>query len=64
MALQQLAASHGMPCHYMGLVGAPNGELVIHRETRRWQWQVPKLRAIHLDAIPRRMHQAADAGKG
>jgi phosphoribosylformylglycinamidine synthase II len=63
MAVQQLAATHGVPCHYLGLVGEANGELSVRRHAQHWTWAAPKLRAIHLDAIPRRMHQAVDAGK-
>jgi phosphoribosylformylglycinamidine synthase II len=63
MALQQLAARHGVPCHYLGLVGEPRGALVVQRQSKRWSWDVPRLRTIHLDAIPRRMQQAANAGK-
>jgi phosphoribosylformylglycinamidine synthase len=59
LALQQLSAAHNVPCHYMGLVGEPSGELIIRRETRQWQWSVPHLRATWLNAIPRRM--AGDA---
>ncbi len=54
-ALQTLASAHGIPAHYLGLVGAPGGDLVIRRGERSWQWPVPRLRSIHLDAIPRRM---------
>ena len=63
MALQQIAARHGVPCHYLGLVGVEGGELTVRRNAQQWSWSVPRLRAIHLDAIPRRMSQAADAGK-
>jgi phosphoribosylformylglycinamidine synthase len=63
MALQQLGAALGVPCHYLGLVGEPNGRMTIRRHEQQWLWEVPRLRAIHLDAIPRRMQQAADAGK-
>jgi phosphoribosylformylglycinamidine synthase len=64
LAVQQLAAQHGVPCHFLGLVGDAAGELRIRREERAWRWSVPRLRAIFQDAIPRRMHQAADMGRG
>jgi phosphoribosylformylglycinamidine synthase len=64
MAMQQLAATHGVPCHYLGLVAEADGALVMRRNAQQWSWPVRRLRAIHLDAIPRRMQQAPDAGKG
>jgi len=54
-ALQALAAEHGHGAHYLGLVGPAEGELIIRRDERRWQWSTRRLRAIHLEAIPRRM---------
>ncbi|MBA2293415.1 MAG: phosphoribosylformylglycinamidine synthase subunit PurL [Gemmatimonadales bacterium] len=56
--LQRLAASHAIPCHYLGLVAAPDGEMRVRRRERVYAWPVRRLRKLHLDAIPRRM--AAD----
>ncbi len=53
--LQALSARHGLPCHYLGLVGTPGGDLVIRRGDASWRWSVPRLRSIQLEAIPRRM---------
>ncbi len=57
-ALQQLAATHGVPAHYLGLVGEAGGDVVIQREARRWAWKTAALRRVHLEAIPRRMAAA------
>ncbi|MEO5826455.1 MAG: phosphoribosylformylglycinamidine synthase subunit PurL [Gemmatimonadales bacterium] len=57
--LQRLAASHDTPCHYMGLVGEPDGDMQVQRRERVFKWHVRRLRKLHLDAIPRRM--AADS---
>ena len=57
-ALQRLAAEHGTACHYLGLVGKPEGELVVRRDGRHWAWKSRALREIHLTAIPRRMSAA------
>ncbi|MDZ4257375.1 MAG: phosphoribosylformylglycinamidine synthase subunit PurL [Gemmatimonadales bacterium] len=54
-ALQRLAGTHGVPAHYLGLVGPARGELIINRDERQWRWPVSRLRSIHADAIPRRM---------
>jgi phosphoribosylformylglycinamidine synthase len=54
-ALQHLAAAHGVPAHYLGLVGEAAGDVVVLRDGQRWSWQSPRLRSIHLEAIPRRM---------
>jgi phosphoribosylformylglycinamidine synthase len=58
-ALQQLGASHGVPVHYLGQVGPADGELVIRRDDRQWQWPTRALRTTYLEAIPRRMTAAA-----
>ena len=53
--LQRLAHTHGVQCHYVGLVGENGGDVVIRRDGRAWCWPVNRLRQIYLDAIPRRM---------
>ncbi len=54
-SIMHLAHGHGLPCHYLGLVGAPGGEMRIRLNGGEWNWSVPKLRSIYLNAIPRRM---------
>ncbi len=51
--LQRLAHDHGLPCHYLGLTGG--SDLIVRRDARSWRWSVARLRAIYVDAIPRRM---------
>ncbi len=53
--LQRLAHAHGIPCHFLGLVGAAGGDVVVQRDARAWRWPVARLRGMYLDAIPRRM---------
>ncbi len=55
LALQQLAAGFGLPCHYLGQVGDTGGEIIVRREDRQWKWQSASLRQIFLNALPRRM---------
>ncbi|HQW67647.1 MAG TPA: hypothetical protein PLJ23_11450, partial [Gemmatimonadales bacterium] len=63
-AIQQLAASHGIPAHYLGLVGPADGTLVIERDGSRWQWAARDLRQTYFDAIPRRMAAVVSAAGG
>ncbi len=60
-ALQRLAGQHDVACHYLGLVGVPEGSITIRRDGRQWQWGSRRLREIHLSAIPRRMAMAQEA---
>ncbi len=62
--LQQVAHANGIACHYLGLVGDAGGDLTMTRDGRDFAWPVPRLRAIHLDAIPRRMAAAVAAAEG
>ncbi|MGH7524437.1 MAG: phosphoribosylformylglycinamidine synthase subunit PurL [Gemmatimonadales bacterium] len=61
-ALQRMAHDAGIPAHFLGLVGADDGDLVIRHATRRRQWPVRRLREIYVDAIPRRMAAAIEGG--
>lgn len=61
LLVQQLAIAHGVPCHLLGMVGAPGGELVIRRHLSQWRWSTERLRSIYHDAIPRRMAPTASA---
>jgi len=63
-AIQQLAASHGIPAHYLGLVGPADGDVVIERDGRRWHWAARDLRQTYFDAIPRRMAAVVSAAGG
>jgi phosphoribosylformylglycinamidine synthase len=61
--LQLLAHAHGLQCHYLGLVGDADADIVVQRDDRMWRWPVARLRQIYLDAIPRRMAAVpSDAG--
>jgi phosphoribosylformylglycinamidine synthase len=62
LAIQKLSAAQGVQCHYLGLVGEPDGQLLIRRDRATWNWDTGKLRSISLAAIPRRLG-AADLGK-
>ncbi|MES2123094.1 MAG: phosphoribosylformylglycinamidine synthase subunit PurL [Gemmatimonadota bacterium] len=53
--LQRLGHDHGRPVHFLGLVGAADGQLQVRRGDTSWQWGTAELRRIHLQAIPRRM---------
>lgn len=53
--LQRLGHEHGLAVHYLGLVEAIGGHIVIRRDAAQWQWAAPELRAIYLESIPRRM---------
>jgi hypothetical protein len=50
-----LASEFGVPAVTLGRVGAAEGDLLIRREADRWAWPARRLRAIWLEAIPRRM---------
>ena len=63
MALQQLGAQYGIPCHYLGLVGEPGGDIEVTREQRRWAWSSTELRRIYHDALPRRIERPTGTGK-
>jgi phosphoribosylformylglycinamidine synthase len=63
LAVQELAASHGVPCLQLGLVGESGSDLVVSRGTAEWRWSTPGLRRIHLEAIPRRMQTPVAAGE-
>jgi phosphoribosylformylglycinamidine synthase len=60
--LQKLAHDHGLPCHYLGQIGAAGGDLDVRRGNRQWRWSVAELRTIYMNAIPRRMSPARTAG--
>ncbi len=61
--LQRLAHTHGLACHFLGLVGDADTDVIVQRDDRTWRWPVNRLRRIYLDAIPRRMAAApSDAG--
>jgi phosphoribosylformylglycinamidine synthase len=62
LTMQRLAGAHGVPCHLLGVVGAPGGDLVIRRGESRWSWSTGRLRAIYHDAIPRRMAGGSSTG--
>ena len=57
---QRLGHDAGVPVHYLGLVGAHGAAMVVRRDAKVWSWESHELRAIHLQAIPRRMN----AGEG
>ncbi len=61
--LQRLGAEHGIPVHYLGQVGAPDGDLIVHREARTWRWPVSRLRSLYHEAIPRRMAAPTSAAE-
>jgi len=63
MALQQLGAQFGIPCHYLGLVGDVGGEIEATREQRKWSWSSTELRRIYHDALPRRIERPTGTGK-
>ncbi len=56
--LSKLAGQLGVPLSTIGTVGASNGDLEIARGEYRLSWPVARLRAIYLNAIPRRMDRA------
>ncbi len=56
--LVSLAAKHGVPLAAVGSVGDPNGDLVLTRDGDQLSWPVARLRALYLNAIPRRMERA------
>jgi len=58
-ALAALAAQHQVPWHMVGRVGEAAGALGIHGLGEPLVWDTSRLRAIYLDAIPRRMRQVA-----
>ncbi len=61
--LQRLAGTHGVECHFLGLVGPASADLEVRRDGSHWRWPVARLRAQHLDAIPRRMAAPVSAGE-
>ncbi len=61
-ALASLAAAHGVPWQVSGRVGQPGGELRMSLPDETLAWETGRLRAIYLDAIPRRMRQVAPSG--
>ena len=63
-AVLGLAKAHGVPCRRIGVVNENAGEMVVGRNEQKWQWPVHRLRAIHLDAIPRRMAAVTTADGG
>jgi phosphoribosylformylglycinamidine synthase len=60
--IQRLAHDFGVAAHYLGLVGADEGELVIRRGDRRLSWPARRLREIYMNAIPRRMGAGVEVG--
>jgi phosphoribosylformylglycinamidine synthase len=63
--LEALAAAHRVPWARVGTVGAPGGPLRIVTPAGAHEWETSLLRAIYLEAIPRRMRQvAASAAEG
>ncbi|MGH7593647.1 MAG: phosphoribosylformylglycinamidine synthase subunit PurL [Gemmatimonadales bacterium] len=56
--LQRLGHQFGVACHFMGLVGDNDADMVVRRDGRQWRWPVVALRSIYMNAVPRRM--AAD----
>jgi phosphoribosylformylglycinamidine synthase len=55
LEMQRLARARGVPCHLLGVVGAPGADLVIRRGASGWTWSTTRLRSIYQQAIPRRM---------
>jgi len=62
-ALAALAGDHGVPWEVVGSVGEPGGTLRIGGLVPGLEWQVPRLRQLYMDAIPRRMSQVAPSGQ-
>jgi phosphoribosylformylglycinamidine synthase len=64
-ALAALAREHGVPAYRAGLVGAPSGALELRVGGSVFKWDVPTLRRIYFEAIPRRMrHPDVDRSAG
>ena len=62
-ALAALAGDHGVPWEVVGTVAEPGGDLRIAGLVPGLAWQVPRLRQLYMDAIPRRMSQVAPSGQ-
>ncbi|MGH7582818.1 MAG: AIR synthase-related protein, partial [Gemmatimonadales bacterium] len=60
--IHTLAERHGVPCQLLGKVGAADGTLAVCRAHHQWRWPVSELRAISMNAIPRRMAPRSSQG--
>jgi phosphoribosylformylglycinamidine synthase len=56
--LFDLASDHGVAVTSVGVVGTPDAPLIIRHADSAITWDIPKLRSIYFDAIPRRMRHS------